>query len=395
MKTLDIFYIYYHSYEEMPIHVSDVVEELVNQNHNITLITAIKWSFVRTFIWLNKINLINIPVINIRLLHRFCYSLLLMILLPVLCLKRQPDIIYERASMSTVITAVISKLMGIPLIVEVNGLVTEELKLGGESPLRIKVVQWCESFYLKYSSLIISVTRDIREWLIKTYRIDPHKVDVVTNGTNTRRFNPKNPKEARGHFQLEAEGRLYVGYLGTLSPWCGVELLIQCAPKVLEEFPQVEFLIGGGEQPYLGNLKHKAENRGLQNHFRFFGTIPWSEAPFFISTFDIAILSVVPLASGTSPQKLYAYLACNKPVIGSDTGEVGEVLKSHNLGLTFTPGDYESMGKSIIELLKDSKLRNDIAQRGHQVVAHTNSWTVKVNHLEKIIRRKVLHDNLL
>jgi hypothetical protein len=53
------------------------------------------------------------------------------------------------------------------------------------------------------------------------------------------------------------------------------------------------------------------------------------------------------------------------------------------------------MGKSIIELLQDSKLRNDIAQRGHQVVAHTNSWTVKVNHLEKIIRRKVLHDNLL
>jgi glycosyltransferase involved in cell wall biosynthesis len=316
-----------------------------------------------------------------------------MILLPVWCFKKRPDIIYERVSMSTVITAVISKVMGIPLILEINGIVVDELKLGGESSLRIRVVQRCESFYLKYSSLIISVTADIKEWLTKTYRINPYKVDVVTNGTNTRRFNPKNPKEARTRFHLEEEGKLYVGYLGTLTPWCGVDLLIQCAPKVLEEFPQVEFLIGGGQQPYLDNFKQKAENRGLQNHFRFFDTIPWSEAPFFISTFDIAILSVVPLASGTSPQKLYAYLACNKPVIGSDMGEVGEVLKSHNLGLTFTPGDYESMGKSIIELLKNSKLRNDIAQRGHQVVAHTNSWTVKVNHLEEIIRRKVLHGN--
>ncbi len=395
MKILNIFYVYYHSYEDMPIHVSDVVEELVYQNHNITLITSIKWSFLRNCTWLDKINLINIPVINIRLLNRLCYSLLLMILLPVWCLKKRPDIIYERASMSTVITAIISKLIGIPLIVEVNGIVAGELKLGGESPLRIKVVQWCESFYLKYSSLIISVTTDIREWLIKTYRINPYRVDVVTNGTNTRRFNPKKPKEARTRFHLEEEGRLYVGYLGTLTPWCGVELLIQCAPKVLEEFSQVEFLIGGGQQPYLDNFKQEAENRGLQNHFRFFGTIPWSEAPFFISTFDIAILSVVPLASGTSPQKLYAYLACNKPVIGSDTGEIGEVLKSHNLGLTFTPGDHESMGKSIIELLKDSKLRNDIAQRGHQVVAHTNSWTVKVNQLKEIIRRKVLHNNRL
>jgi len=392
MKTLDIIYVYYHSYEDMPIHVSDVVEELVYQNHNITLMTSIKWSFLRNCTWLDKIHLINIPIINIRLLNRLCYSLLLMILLPVWCLKRRPDIIYERASMSTVITTVISRLMGIPLIVEVNGIVTEELKMGGESPLRIKVFQWCESFYLKYSNLIISVTEDIREWLIKTYHINPYRVDVVTNGTNTRRFNPKNPKAARARFHLEEEGRLYVGYLGTLTPWCGVELLTKCAPKVLKEFPQVEFLIGGGQQPYLNNFKYQVEQRGLKRHFRFFGTIPWSAAPFFISTFDIAVLSVVALSSGTSPQKLYAYLACNKPVVGSDTGEVGEVLKTHNLGLTFAPGDYESMGKSIIQLLKDSEFRNNIAQRGHQVVVQTNSWTVKVNHLREIIRRKVLHD---
>ena len=68
MKQLDIFYVYYHSYEDMPIHVSDVVEELVYQNHNITLITAIKWSLVRNCIWLDKINLVKIPVINVRLL---------------------------------------------------------------------------------------------------------------------------------------------------------------------------------------------------------------------------------------------------------------------------------------------------------------------------------------
>jgi glycosyltransferase involved in cell wall biosynthesis len=315
-----------------------------------------------------------------------------MILLPVWCLKKRPNFLYERASMSTVITTVISRLMGIPLIVEVNGIVTEELKMGGESPLRIKVVHLCESFYFKYSSLIISVTEDIRKWLIKTYCINPAKVDVVTNGTNTRRFTPKNPKEARPRFHLEKEGILYVGYLGTLTPWCGVELLIKCAPKVLEEFPQVEFLIGGGQQPYLDNFKYQVEQRGLKSHFRFYGIIPWSDAPFFISTFDIAVLSVAALSSGTSPQKLYAYLACNKPVVGSDTGEVGEVLKTHNLGLTFAPGDYKSMGKSIIELLRDSELRNNLGQRGHQVVVQTNSWTVKVNQLREIISRKVLHD---
>jgi glycosyltransferase involved in cell wall biosynthesis len=379
----------------MPIHVSDVIEELLHQNDNVQLFTSIRSSFLKNCSWQNKIRIVNIPTINIRILNRFFYSILLAILLPFWCLKNKPDIIYERVSFSTVITVIISRVLGIPIVSEVNGIVVEELKLAGHLTWRIKITQLCEYFSLKYSNLIIAVTEEIKRWLIKTYNLPLNKVEVVTNGVNIRRFFPRNQDEARTRFYLPAQGKLYIGYLGTLTPWCGVELLIECAPKVLQEFPQVEFLVGGGQQPYLDNFKHLVKQGGLQNNFKFYGNIPWSEAPFFISAFDIAILSVVSLPSGTSPQKLYAYLACNKPVIGSDTGEVGDTLKHYNVGLTFKPGNYESLGARIIELLNNPKDIYVMAEKGHQVVAQNNSWTVKVNQLKKLIYNKIFKSNAI
>lgn len=385
MKPLTIFYVYYHSYDDMPIHVSDVIEELVYQKDKVYLFTAIESSLLKNCSWRKSVKTINIPVVNIRILNRLCYSLLLFFMLPLWCMRVRPDFIYERISFSTVVTAIISRLMLIPIVSEVNGIVVEELRLAGQSSLRIELTKICEWFSLKYSDLSIAVTEDIKKWLVKTYNIPRNKIEVVTNGTNVRRFFPRDTKSARDRFHLPTNGKFYVGYLGTLTPWCGVELLIKCADKVLREFPDVEFLVGGGQEPYLSIFQDQVKRRGLQSNFRFYGNIPWSEAPFFISSFDLAVLSIVNLPSGTSPQKLYSYLACNKPVIGSDTGEVGEVLKNLNAGLVFTPGDYESLGDCILKLLRNSKLRNEMGQRGYPVVDQTYSWNVKVKQLKEII----------
>ena len=194
MKPLSIFYVYYHSYYDMPIHVSDVIEELVYQKDKVYLFTAIESSLLKNCSWEKCVQIINIPVVNIRILNRLCYSLLLFFLLPLWCIRIKPDFIYERISFSTVVTVIISRLMHIPIVSEVNGIVVEELKLAGQSPLRIKLTKICEWFSLNYSSLSIAVTEDIKKWLIKTYKLPRNKIETVTNGTNVRRFFPETRK---------------------------------------------------------------------------------------------------------------------------------------------------------------------------------------------------------
>lgn len=390
---MKIFYVYYHSYEDMPIHVSDVIEEFVRQGDEVHLFTSVKPSILRTCRWVHHVNITNLVITRLNLLNRFFYSLLLLILLPLCCLFENPEIIYERASVSSMLTVLVSRLFRIPYVCEINGILIEELALGNQSPWRIRVTKAWESLVYHQSNLLVAVTKNIKDWLIKHYRVPAHKIEVVTNGTNIHRFRPMSPEHARKYLSLPCDARFYVGYLGTLTPWCGVELLIECASQVLEQIPNVEFLIGGSQEPYLTNFRERVRSKKLEDHFRFFGAIPWDKAGLFISSFDVAIISILSLSSGASPQKLYAYLACNKPVIGSDMGEVGDLLKTYQVGLTFTPGSSTSLGEKIIMLLNDPKVRAEMGRTGREVVRRHCSWEVKVNQMKEIFRKRFMLDN--
>jgi glycosyltransferase involved in cell wall biosynthesis len=387
---LKIFYVYYHSYEDMPIHVSDVVEEFVRQGDEVHLFTSVKSSVLKTSICQEQINITNFPVTKLNWLNRLCYSLLLLVVLPICCLLEKPTIIYERASISALLTVLISRVFHIPYVCEINGILVEELALGRQASWRISVTQAWERLVYNRCHLLVAVTDSIKDYLSHAYRIPSNRIEVVTNGTNIHRFRSVGQQIAREHFRLPSDGRLYIGYLGTLTPWCGVELLIDCAPMVLGRWPQIEFLIGGGYEPDLSELKKRVKSKGLQNHFRFFGPIPWNEAALFISAFDVAVLSILPLRSGASPQKLFSYLACSRPVIGSDMGMVGDVLRQHDLGLTFAPGSPDSLAEKITELLNNPERRADMGRRARQLVLDHYSWSVKVRQIREAVRNHFL-----
>ncbi len=384
---LRVFYVYYHSYEDMPIHVSDVIEEFAHQGDDVHLFTSVKRSVLETCPWKHQVKITNFAVTGANWLNRLCYSALLMVFLPIYCVLERPAVIYERASISALVTAFISWCLGIPYVCEINGILIEELALGHQAKWRIAVTRIWESMVYHHSDLLVAVTGGIKDWLSNAYHVPPGKIEVVTNGTSIHRFHPIEQEKARERFHLSSENRLYVGYLGTLTPWCGVELLIECAPLVLARLSHVQFLIGGDQEPYLSEFKGRVKSKGLQTHFLFFGSIPWDEAAIFISAFDIAVISILPLRSGASPQKLFSYLACKRPVIGSDMGMPGEVLKRYDLGLTFTPGNSDSLAEKIVELLREPERRAAMGERARQIVLDNFSWSVKVRQIKVALKK--------
>jgi glycosyltransferase involved in cell wall biosynthesis len=386
-----IFYVYYHSYQDMPIHVSDVVEEFLNQGDEISLFTSINPAFLNEHCpWRDAAEIINLPTIPFRFLSRIGYSILLLLLLPVFCLLKKPSFIYERASLSTLVTVFIARLLHIPLVVEVNGIVVEELRFGNQPAWRIAATRLWESIVYLNATLIVSVTEKTKESLIAHYRLPPHVIAVVTNGTNTRRFCPMDTTAARKHFGLADEGALYVGFLGTLTPWSGADLIPECAPFVLKEYPNAQFLIGGGQEPSLSSLKRKVRTMGLEDHFRFFGQVPWGDAATFINTLNVALApTLVRPDSGISPLKLFSYLACGKPVVGSDAGEIGEVIREYQLGVTFSPGDVKGLADAIVSLLSDREHRQQISDTAPRVISSHFSWTIKVAQMKQMIKMQL------
>ena len=70
------------------------------------------------------------------------------------------------------------------------------------------------------------------------------------------------------------------------------------------------------------------------------------------------------LQSGISSQKVFAYLACGKPVVASDIPGLGDMLEKKHIGVSFPMGDHKSLAEAIIDLLSKRERLKDMGERG-------------------------------
>jgi glycosyltransferase involved in cell wall biosynthesis len=85
------------------------------------------------------------------------------------------------------------------------------------------------------------------------------------------------------------------------------------------------------------------------------------------------IFDVLVLPARTTPHwkeqfghVLIEAMACETPIIGSDSGEIPNVIG--DAGLTFPEGDAEALVGAIRRLMRDEDLRRDLARRGRERV---------------------------
>ena len=384
---MKIFYVFYHEYERMPIHAVEVIEEMNRQGHRVIVVTAISRQFLQGLAWPQAIQVHRVPIVNLKGLRMISFFLSSLLLLPCWFLKESPNIVYERFSQTTLATVWITRLLRIPLVLEVNGISVDELALSGSARLRLHLDKLVQGWVFRGSDHLITVTEGIRQWIGSDHSVPIEKIETILNGTNPCRFAPSDRGLARKEFGLDPE-RPIVGYLGSLFPWCGLELLIEASLMILESIPDVLFLIGGGQAEMKVELQRRVKHLDMEQHFVFQGEVPWEKAALFISAFDLAVAPAQfsNPRSGISPQKVYAYLACERPVVGSDIEGLGDVLTREGVGISFPSGDAERLAGAIIQLLQDRELAQTMGERGKQLVLDRFTWERVVQKTVRIFK---------
>jgi glycosyltransferase involved in cell wall biosynthesis len=217
---------------------------------------------------------------------------------------------------------------------------------------------------------------------------------TIPNGVNPVRFCSNDMQRCRRKYNL-SKSSLIVGYLGSLYNWAGIEYLIEAGKNIISSFPNVLFVIGGGEEPYLSLLIKKVQSQRLDDYFKFFGSIKWDDASDFINTFDIAVAPVFfnNLDSGISSQKVFAYLSCGKPVIGSDIPGLGDMLEKEGVGISFPMGDSIALSRAIIRLFRDDDIISSMGKKARKLVLNSYSWEIIVNRLENHFLKLITNCN--
>ncbi len=155
-----------------------------------------------------------------------------------------------------------------------------------------------------------------------------------------------------------------IGYVGRLVPEKGVDLLLEAVAGVNAACRLV--IVGAG--PECPRLERLAHHLGVADRVLFKGGLPSLQMPAFYQKLDALVLPSRSRPNWVEQfgRVLIEAMACGVPVIGSDSGEIPNVVG--DAGLIFPEGDAGALQECLMRLMCDPDLWADLARRGRERV---------------------------
>ena len=332
---------------------------------------------------------------NISLFNRFLYSFRFKNKIQKLLLKNKTDIIYQRLSLDNITGVLLSKSIGVPLIIEFNsfsewGLRGNENFTGRFFMLFSKIL---ETITLKNADLIVTVSEVLKDQLVAK-GFEPKKITVAFNGVDTEKFKTNTFSDKKNKLGI-SKNDVVIGFCGTFGGWHGIDILTGAIKLVLKKKVRCTFLLIGD-----GLLRNKMEQEF--NHFDnviFTKQIPYNYVVDYLSVCDI-LLSPHSSAKGEkfigSPTKLFEYMSMGKIIIASNLDQINDIInpfigydeiKDHStqlkdkgqVGIKVSQGETVQLANSIISVVKRKDSLSFLGQNARIKAINHYTWdsTVK------------------
>lgn len=298
--------------------------------------------------------------------------------------KEKPDLIIARLDLYLFSAILLSKLRGIPIIIEADAPCVYEAREFHPEYLRIggldKII---EKINLKYSNLNFCVSNEARDFFSK-YGISPKRLPVITNGANTERFfSGQNRSVIRNRFQLN--GKIVVGFVGSFHYWHGIDNLKALIHRTLALNDKTIFMLVGDGGPMKSVLDDYINEEKLQNRVVSTGYVPYHEIPEYISAMDLVLAPYPNLRLFYySPVKIFEYMACEKPIVTTEIGQIAEIITDGYNGFLCKPDNIDAMFNKVTTLVGNPTLRKRIGRNARKTIIQHHSWRKKAVQLSEI-----------
>lgn len=240
---------------------------------------------------------------------------------------------YQRYSLLNATGIIVKHIKRLPLILEYNGSeVWVDQYWSKNRFLCIRpIIRFFEWLNLVMANYIIVVSQPLYDDLVKR-GIKAKKILVNPNGVNTDLYNPEKLQIARAEIRtkLQITNRFVFGFIGTFSPWHGIEMLASIIPAVITKNPYIHFLLIG-DGPLKNYLENRLKYQNINNeHVTFTGSLYHEIARTYLAACDAYVSPTQPNKDGSrffgSPTKLFEYLSMGKPVIASNLEQLQEII---------------------------------------------------------------------
>lgn len=210
---------------------------------------------------------------------------------------------------------------------------------------------------------------------VTDYGIDHHKVLVLGNGVDTQIFNSDIDKPVFP--------RPYILTVGRLGLRKGLEDLIQCAKRVVELFPGIDFVFAG-EGPLRNRLQNQIKMLGLSERVHLIGHI--FDRQQMACLYRGATAYVHPAHYEGLPTSLLEAMACGCPIVATAVSGALDVLQHGWNGLLVQPRDPDALAQALIKILNSPCFGKELRTNAMDTILTRYTWDkISQNYLDHYV----------
>ncbi len=277
--------------------------------------------------------------------HKLYLDLLLLVKTRQVARDLRPELLHAHLHEGAWIGSILRRSLRLPLIADLQGGLAGELLGHGWGSLARLAARFERRIVHAPDALLASSSALARE-LEETWGVPSERVVTLVDGVDVERFHPHYETDALQR-QWGLDGKRVVVFLGVLTPYQGVDWLLDAVPLVARRVPDVHFLLLG--YPNEDHYRLLADRRDLRRWVSFPGRVDYALAPRVLCLGQVAVAPKLSLTEANG--KVLNYMAAGLPVVASDTPVNRELLGEW--GIYASPGDVEGLAQGLVTLLED------------------------------------------
>jgi len=286
----------------------------------------------------------------------------------------------------------LGRAMGVPVVYEVRGFLEETWLSrhagvpGLEDMDRYRRMRDTEGWCAAQADHVVTLGEAMKADLVSR-GVEAGRITVVPNAVDTDLFVPGDrggPVRARLGVP---DRRVLLGYISSLVPYEGVEVLLHATRHLLDRGQDVAVVVVGDGTARAG-WEHEAERLGLGDRATFTGRVPHDDIQAYYEAIDVF---VVPrrderVCRNVTPLKPVEAMALERCVVVSDLPALAEMVEEGVSGLTFAAEDPVDLADVVEPLLDDPGARERLGKVARERIVAERTWAANGRRYAQIYR---------
>lgn len=240
-----------------------------------------------------------------------------------------------------------------------------------------------DKFINSLCTQIAAISINVKEVLIKKEHVNPDKVFLVNHGFEIEKFEfpQKENVDKLMNLYNTTNKHPVIGVISRFTEWKGIQYIIPAFKRILEQYPNALLILANAK----GDMKDLLLSQLKQLPSNSYVTIEFEKDLFSLyKLFDVYVHVPIDSRSEAFGQTYVEALAAGIPSVFTLSGIANEFIVDKRNALVVPFKNADEIYRSIIELLDNMNLRDQLIVQGRNDVKKLFPINVMMNALYKI-----------